>query len=410
MVATTGFIANVRREVSLDELSRYRDDFPILSREVNGRKLVYLDSAATSLKPQRVIDAVVEVYTRMTANVHRAIHALSEEVTNAFERSRDDVARFINAEAYEVAFVKNATEAINVVAHSFCDRGVLISEGEHHSNDLPWRGGKVQQVPVDENGGLRLGALEELLGKHQPKLLAISTIGNALGVAHPVREAIALAHAADCLVLLDGSQSVGHEPVDVRSLDCDFFCFSGHKMLGPSGVGVLQVRPNLHSEIKPLLLGGAMVEEVHADSVELRAFPGCLEAGTPPIESVIGLGEACLYLDEIGVDRIQAHCRSLVSRLREGLAKIPKVQLHGDPRRGIESIVNFTVAGQKPPGIAKILSDRFGIMVRSGFHCAQPLHEILDLGETVRVSVHLYNTGDEIDQLVDAIAMIAELP
>jgi cysteine desulfurase/selenocysteine lyase len=394
----------------LPDLSRFREDFPILRREVNGHKLVYLDSAATSLKPQAVVDAVVRFYTECTANVHRAVHALSEEATELFENARESVARFINAENREIVFVRHATEALNMVAASLRERGCVVAPlSEHHSNLLPWRNGESLQVPVTPEGMIDLDAARTLIKDHRPGLVTFSTVSNAWGTRQPVTELTAMAREVGALVLLDVSQSIGHEPIDVRQLDCDFACFSGHKMLGPSGVGVLYCRESVHDRMTPLLLGGSMVHQVHADSYEPLPFPWSHEAGTPNIEGVIGLGAACDYLEEVGPARIHDHGQALIEFARTKLAEVPDISLLGDVTGRPSSILAFSVEGIEAHGMSRILSSRFGIMARSGYHCAQPLHEACGTNETVRISTHLYNHADDIRHFVDSVETVVRM-
>lgn len=394
------------------DLRRCRDDFPLLQREVNGNPVIYLDSAATTLKPQAVIDAVLRFYTEYTANVHRAVHLLSEEATEAFEGARERLARFIGAESREIVFLRHATEALNLVAASLpVGSLVAVGDGEHHSNLLPWRGKALLRLPIDAAGGIELNEAAELMRARRPALLTMSTIGNALGTRQRVAELSTLAREVGALVLLDVSQSIGHEPVDVSKLDCDFLCFSGHKMLGPGGVGILYARSGKEAFLQPLLQGGSMVMNVGIESCELQPFPWCLEAGTPPIEAVLGLAAACDYLDSIGLEEIHAHNAVLSERLRSGLTGIARVEQHGgEGAEGAADIVNFSIAGLEAHGVARLLSNRYGIMVRSGYHCAQPLHELCGLPETVRASVHLYNSVEEIDVLVEALGTVARIP
>lgn len=369
-----------------------------------------MDSAATSLKPRSVIESVVRFYEESTANVHRAVHALSEEATELFEDARARIARFINADTREIVFVRHATEALNLVAHSLRSRGsVAVPLSEHHSNLLPWRSGHVVLLDLLPNGEVDVEAAQATIRKTRPGLVSMSTVSNALGVSLPVDALTAAARSVGACVLLDLSQSVGHGPVDVQNQDCDFACFSGHKMLGPSGVGVLYCRTDHRDGLEPLLAGGSMVQEVHRDSFSVQPFPWGLEAGTPNIEGVIGLGAACDYIQDVGLDLIQIHGRELTARTRAGLSRVSKVTLHAGLSESTDSIVAFSVAGQPAHGVARILSNRFGIMVRSGYHCAQPLHEELRLPESVRASFHLYNTPQEVDALVEAIGVIARI-
>jgi len=392
------------------KLSHYRNDFPILGRRLNGQPLIYLDSAATSLKPKSVIDSVCHFYREYTANVHRAIHLLSEEATEAFENARETVARFINAESREIAFVRNTTEALNVIAATFCSHGpIAVPLSEHHSNLLPWRSGKIVVLDVLPSGQVDLADAERKLSEFRPRIVTFSTVTNAFGVRQPVAELTAMAREIGAYVLLDISQSIGHEPVDMQEIDCDFACFSGHKMLGPSGVGVMYQREGLGMTVSPLLVGGSMISEVHRDSYSVLPFPWCIEAGTPNIEGVIGLAAACDYLNAVGLVNISNHCRSLMTKAREGLLNIPGVRIHGGSENMTETIVSFSIKGIAAHGIARMLSNRFSIMVRSGYHCAQPLHEVCKLPESVRLSVHLYNTQGEIESLVKAVSKIGEI-
>ena len=395
----------------IPDLSKHRSDFPILEREIDGRTVTYLDSAATSLKPQAVIDAVTGFYTGYTANVHRAVHALSEEATEAFEGARETVARFVNADTREIAFVRNATDAINVVAHTLRGKGCVIHPlSEHHSNLLPWRGGETVALDVLPGGELDLQAALRRIREVRPALLTMSTVSNALGNKLPISELTACAHEVSAYVMLDLSQSVGHEPVDVRALGCDFACFSGHKMLGPSGVGVLYRREGMADAVQPILVGGAMVHEVHVADHTYQPYPWGIEAGTPNIEGVIALGVACDYLENVGVDAIRVHCRHLTDHARAGLEKLKNVKIYGGAGEALsDSIVTFTVNGLAAHGVARMLSNRFAIMVRSGYHCAQPFHEACGIPETVRASVHLYNTVEEIRAFVKAVSIVAQM-
>lgn len=394
--------------IAVPDLSRYRSDFPVLTRQVLGRSVVYLDSAATSLKPRAVIDALTRFYSEYTANVHRAVHALSEEATEEYEEARAKVARFINADAREVAFTRNATEALNVVAHTVRELGpVAMPASEHHSNLLPWRSGTAVTLPVDADGRVDPARIRARLAETKPALVTFSSVSNALGTVLPVGEMTRWAREIGAYVMLDLSQSVGHEPVDVRGLDCDWAVFSGHKMLGPSGIGVLYQREGVKHPVQPLLIGGSMVHAVHVDDVEYRPFPWCLEAGTPNIEGAIALGAACEYLQGVGLERIHDHGTRLIATACNGLSSLRSVTVLGSEELRSSSIVTFRVGATAAHGVARILSNRFGIMVRSGYHCAQPFHEANKLPETVRASVHLYNTDEEIGRLVEAVGVVA---
>lgn len=393
----------------VSDLRRYRADFPLLQRRIEGRPVVYLDSAATALRPQRVIDGVLRYYTQCTANVHRAVHQLSEEATLEFENARERIARFIGAEAREIAFVRHATEALNLVARSLPEGAVVaVPDSEHHSNLLPWRRNPVLRLAVGNDGGVDLDQATAAMRARPPALLTLSPVSNALGTRQPVADLVGLARELGAAVMLDVSQCIGHEPVDVMELDCDYLCFSGHKMMGPGGVGVLYVKGGCEGKLRPLLVGGSMVLNVGVEDHELQAFPWSLEAGTPNIEGVLGLAEACKYLDEIGLREIAEHNQALSLGLRAGLREIPRVTIHSGAEAA--AITSFSLAGLPAHGVARLLSNRHSIMVRSGYHCAQPLHQIANLPESVRVSVHLYNTPEEIRACVDAIALAARMP
>lgn len=388
-----------------------RRDFSILQRQVNGRPLVYFDSAATSLKPKPVIDAVVNFYTQSCANIHRGVHLLSAEASELFEESRRRIAGFLNADEEETVFVRNATEAINLVCHSLEINGAVVTTlADHHSTALPWLDRfELRYVELDKDGSLSLPSYRKAL-RPGVALVCIPYISNALGVISPVREMIEMAHEAGALVLLDGSQSVPHMPTDVRELDCDFLAFSGHKMLGPSGIGVLFGKLDLLEQMAPFLKGGDMNKEVHKGWYVPADLPTKFEAGTPNIEGAIGLGAAVDYLEAVGMEKVEAHCRDLTAFALQEIAGIDKIQLYGpsDQNRRSASIT-FDLAGLEAHGLAKMLSQRFGIMVRSGYHCAQPLHEALDIPQTVRTSFYFYNTIDEIQRLSDALKEISEL-
>ncbi|XOV89171.1 MAG: aminotransferase class V-fold PLP-dependent enzyme [Pseudomonadota bacterium] len=387
----------------------YRNDFPILRRRLGELPLIYLDSGATSLKPQCVIDAVTGFYSECTANVHRSVHRLSEEATDRFEASREAVARFLNADSREIAFTRNATEALNLVAARTQSGPVALTVVEHHSNLLPWLAQEHFFLELDEYRRIDLEKAEAAISQKRPSLVTLATISNALGIRHPVEELIRIAHQYGSEVLLDLSQSVGHEPVDVFELDCDFACFSGHKMLGPSGVGVLYQKEGGRNPVLPRLLGGEMVHQAHIDSFEARPFPWGVEAGTPNIEGVIGLGAAVGYLDRVGVPAIRQHTAALAARLREGMQKIEGVHLLVPQSVASQTgIVTFQMDGMPAQGLARILSNRFAIMIRSGFHCAQPLHEAYGLPESSRASLHLYNTAEEIDLLLEALIRLRQ--
>lgn len=403
------------------DVEAIREDFPELKRTINGHPLAYLDNAATSLKPVQVIDAIVRFYREYNANVGRGIHTLAREATEAYEESRKKVAAFIGAREDEVVFVRNATEALNVIAYSWAlnklRKGDIIvaTVMEHHSNLLPWVrvaekvGAELRVVPVNDDGTLDYESLKE--AAKGASLIAITQKSNVLGVVNDIKAVASIARKEGAWIVVDGAQSVPHMPVNVRELDCDFLAFSGHKMLGPTGIGVLYARRELLEEFVPLYVGGGMISEVHCSREKCTATwaspPAMLEAGTPNIAGAIGLAAAVEYLRRVGTDRILRHERELTKSLLEMLSDVKGVNVLGpmdaDLRPGV---VSFTVNGFNPHEVAALLDLR-GIAVRSGLHCAQPLHEALGVREgSVRASLYLYNTEEEIHRLVDALKSI----
>jgi cysteine desulfurase/selenocysteine lyase len=402
------------------DVTRLRADFPVLERSVNGHALVYLDSAATSQKPQVVLDAVDAYYAGHNANVHRGVHTLGNEATDIFEGARERVARFIDAPAEGVVFVRNTTEALNLVASSFArellspgDR-ILLTEMEHHSNLVPWQlaadraGLELAFLSVDNDGRLDLSDLDELLAP-PTRLLSVGHQSNVLGTVVPLRSIIEAAHARDVLVCVDAAQSVPHMPVSVRDLGCDFLAFSGHKMCAPMGAGVLWARPELLERMPPFLGGGSMILRVSLERSSWSTVPHKFEAGTPDVGAAAGLVAACDYLDAIGLDRIHAHEQELTSHLLALLEETEGVEVYG-PRdlndRG--GAVSFNVAGVHAHDVGTIL-DRSGVAVRAGHHCCQPLMKRLGVAATARASVYLYNTHDEIDALGSALGEVRRI-
>lgn len=395
------------------DLARIRDDFPILRREEYGRPLAYLDSAASSQKPEPVIAALDEYYRGYNANVHRGVYRLSEEATEALERARGIVARFINApSAREVVWTRNTTEAINLVAQSWGranlgpgDR-VLLTEMEHHSNLVPWQmvaaatGAELDFLPIDGAGRLALDDLErQLVGT---RLVALTHMSNVLGTINPVAEVAAAARRAGALTLVDAAQSVPHFPVDVQALGVDFVAFSGHKMCGPTGIGVLWGRRELLRAMPPFLGGGSMIKTVTLRETTYADPPARFEAGTPAIGEAIALGVAANYLQDVGMEAIHAAERDLTMYAMSKLGEIPGVQLYGPPAAERGGVIAFNVGAIHPHDIAAVL-DRHGVAVRAGHHCCQPLMERLDVAATVRASLYLYTTAGEIDRLVEGI-------
>ena len=397
------------------DVARIRADFPILSRTVNGKTVVYLDNAATSQKPRQVIDAMSAVFEEYNANIHRGVYEFSETTTAAFEGARAKVAKFIGAkDDREVIFVRNATEGVNLVAYTWGrdniksgDR-IISTVLEHHSDFVPWQqlakdvGAQIVMIDVDEDGRLRRDQLSAEL-KKGAKLLAITHTSNGLGTVNPIKEIVAEAHSAGATVLVDAAQAVPHTPVDVADLDCDFLVFSGHKMLAPPGSGAVWVRMAILERMRPFLFGGDMISRVTVEKTEWNELPWKFEAGTSSYVDAIGLGAAVDYLEALGVAKIHEHELSLVAYLLPRLAEVPGVTVYGpktlDDRVGV---VSFNIEGIHPHDVASIF-DREGVCVRAGHHCNQLLMTRLGVAATTRASFYLYNTTDECDALLGAI-------
>jgi cysteine desulfurase/selenocysteine lyase len=386
---------------------------------VNGKSLVYLDNAATTQKPQVVIDAVSRYYTHDNANVHRGVHTLSQRATDSYEAARAKIQRFINAAAVEeIVFVGGATEAINLVAQSYArprlkpGDEIIVSAMEHHSNIVPWQlvgeqtGAVLKVVPINDAGELELDALRGLLGP-RTRLVAITHLSNALGSIVPIESVIALAHDRGVPVLVDGAQAISHLPVDVRALGCDFYAFSGHKIFGPTGIGVLYGRTELLDAMPPYQGGGDMIRSVTFDRTEYNDLPYKFEAGTPNIAGAIGLGAALDYVSTIGMQAIAAHERDLLTYATQAASGIPGLRIVGTARRKA-SILSFTLDGLHPHDIGTILDDQ-GVAIRAGHHCAMPVMQRYGIGGTARASFALYNTREEVDALVAGIRKAQEM-
>ena len=403
-----------RTEAAAARLDPYklRADFPILST-VNrfGKPLIYLDSAATSLKPLAVIEAVDGYNREYSANIHRGIYEIAERATNAYEAARASTARLINApEAAEIVFVRNATEAINLVAYSWGRRNIgrgdtiVLTEMEHHANLVPWqllvqeKDGDLEFIPITEDGVLSLEVYEALLHL-RPKLVAFTHVSNMLGTVNPVRELTDMAHAAGALVLIDGAQAVPHRPVDIQEIGADFYVFSGHKMLGPTGSGALWARRELLEAMPPFMAGGDMIREVHLRRSDWNDIPYKFEAGTPDISAQIGMGAAAEYLMVLGMEAVRTHEQELVRYAMEMLPReVPGIEIYGPAADQRGGVVSFNLPGIHPHDVAQIL-DRSGICVRAGHHCTMPLHEHFDLAASARASFDLYSIPEEIDAL-----------
>ena len=401
----------------MTSIETIRADFPILQRTVKDHPLAYLDNAASSQKPLAVLQAMDDYYRHTNANVHRGVHTLSEEATRLYEGARGRIGRFINAgSSKEIIFTRNATEAINLVAYSWgLDNlgpgdEVLITEMEHHANIVPWQlvcqrtGATLRYIPIDARGDLRLDLLDELLTE-RTRLFAFVAMSNVLGTINPTAQLVARAHAVGALALVDGAQSVPHMPVDVQALDCDFLVFSGHKMCGPTGIGVLYGRRDLLEQMPPFMGGGDMIREVHMDGSRWNSLPWKFEAGTPAIAEAIGLGAAVDYLSELGMPWVREQEHALVNYAVEKLSQVEGLRIigpDGDQRGGV---VAFTLDDIHPHDIAAIL-DSEGIAIRAGHHCAQPIHDHFGIVATARASFYFYNTFEEVDRLVAAMEKV----
>ncbi len=405
-------------EQPLDVL-RLRKDFPILEQTVHGRPLVYLDNAATTQKPRSVIDALVGFYTRDCSNIHRGVHELSERATRAYEDARASVARFINAASErEIVFVRGATEAFNLVAQSYgrthvgAGDEVLISAMEHHSNIVPWqllceeKKARLRVAPINQRGELLLDEFEKFLGP-RTRIVAVTQVSNALGTVNPVHRIVELAHAQGIPVMLDGAQAVQHMSVDVREIDCDFYAFSGHKMYGPTGIGVLYGRESLLNSMPPYQGGGDMISSVTFEKTLFAKLPHKFEAGTPSIAAGIGLGAALEYLESAGLEAIAAHEQDVLSYGTEVMARIPGVKIIGTAGKKA-SVLSFVIDGIHPHDVGTIL-DQEGIAIRTGHHCAQPVMEFFGIPATARASLGLYNTREDMDALAAGVRKVIEV-
>ncbi|HET9466094.1 MAG TPA: cysteine desulfurase [Gemmatimonadales bacterium] len=401
------------------DVARIRDDFPILQRQVRGNPLVYLDNAATSQKPQVVIDTITRFYAAENANIHRGVHYLSEHATAAYDEAREKVARFLNAQSSrEIIFTRGTTEGINLVAQSYGRTNlkpgddIVITTMEHHSNIVPWQlaceqtGAHLRVVPITDEGELELDALDRLL-TDRTRLVAVVHLSNALGTINPVKKVTAIAHARGIPVLVDGAQSVAHLEIDVQDLDCDFFVFSGHKVLGPTGVGVLYGKERLLEHMPPYQGGGDMIATVTLQRSTWAPLPAKFEAGTPMIAQVLGLGAALDYLSAVGLERVGAWEQELLRHATERLTQIAGVRLIGMAREKA-SVLSFVLGGVHPHDIGTILDDA-GVAIRAGHHCAQPVMERFGVPATARASFAFYNTPAEVDVLADGIKTVKKM-
>ncbi len=403
------------------DVKRVRQDFPILGREIRpGVKLVYLDSTATSQKPERVLRAMDEYYKTSNANIHRGVHTLAEEATAMYESARLRIANFVGAKSTrEVIYTRNATEAINLVAYTWgranLSRGdvVILTEMEHHSNLVPWqilaaeKELRLEFIPVTEDGLLDLQTYQDLL-EQKPRLVAFTHMSNVLGTINPAKEIIRQAHAAGAVTLVDAAQSVPHFKVDVQDLDADFVAFSGHKMCGPTGIGILYGKEALLEAMPPFMGGGDMIRKVYLRSFTPNDLPHKYEAGTPAVAEAVGLGTAVDYLSEIGREQIAAHEHSIMGYAMDRLAEVSGLRLLGPTLEQRGGVAAFTLDGIHPHDVAQIL-DQDGIAVRAGHHCAMPLHDRYQLEATTRASFYLYTTTEEVDALVNGLEKVKSI-
>ncbi len=401
------------------DIEKVRSDFPILSREVYGKPLIYLDNAATTQKPLCVLDAMRDEYLNVNANVHRGVHYLSQQATDLHEAARETVRRFINARSTsEIVFTRGTTESINLVVSSFCDEfmhegdEVIVTVMEHHSNIVPWqlqaakRGIAIKVVPMDNDGNLKTDEIEGLITP-KTKIISVAHVSNVLGTVNPVKDIAAIAHAHGLPILVDGAQSTPHFKVDVQELDCDFFVFSGHKMYGPTGIGVLYGKEEWLEKLPPYQGGGEMIESVSFDKTVFGQLPFKFEAGTPDYIATHGLAKAIDYIEALGMDNIAEHERGLTKYCMERLASIDGMRLFG-VSSGKDAVISFLVGNIHHLDLGTLL-DRLGIAVRTGHHCAQPLIDRLGIQGTVRASFALYNTREEVDALADGIERVRKM-
>ena len=408
------------------EINKIRKDFPILTRKINGKPFVYLDNAATTQKPLSVINKISEYYSFYNSNIHRAVYDIAEEATDAYELTRSKVGHFINARSTdEIIFTRNATEAINLVAYSWGRKNIkngdiiILSEQEHHSNIVPWqilakeKNAVIKYLKINETGNLNLNELEFYLNNNNNnnnvKLISLCHMSNALGNIIPLDQIIDMAHEYGIPILVDGAQSVPHIKTDVTDLDCDFLVFSAHKMLGPTGVGILYTKKNILEEMDPFISGGDMIKEVHKENTLFNDLPYRFEAGTPNIADVIGFSAALDYLNEIGMENIRRHEIDLTKYALKRMSELKQIKLYGDTNihnRG--GIISFNLGDIHPHDLATILNN-YGIAIRSGHHCAQVLMEKLDISATSRASFYIYNTKEEINIFINALGEAIKL-
>ncbi len=398
----------------MKQLLDLKKDFPILNEKVNGKPLVYLDNSATSQKPQEVINSITEYYTKYNSNVHRAVHTLGEKATLKYEEAHEKVANFINASKEEVIFTRNTTESINLLAHSLQiskSDNIVITDMEHHSNLIPWQqickktGAELRFIPIDKEGKLNL---KQIPIDNNTKVVSVVHISNVLGIINPVKELAKLAHQYGALFIVDAAQSVPHIKVDVKDLDADFMAFSGHKMLAPTGIGVLYGKKRLLQKLPPFLTGGGMISNVTKDASKWADIPNKFEAGTPNVSGAIALGVAVDYLQNIGMDEINKNVKELVSYLMKRLLELNNISIYGPENGDRTALVSFNLLNIHPHDVAEIL-DKEGIAIRAGHMCAKPLMDILGVNAVCRASPYFYNTKEDIDHLIESLKKVQEV-
>ncbi len=401
------------------DIQKIRADFPILKREVYGKKLVYFDNGATTQKPQAVIDVLVNYYTQDNSNIHRGVHYLSQQATVAYEQARENVQAYINAkEKHEVIFTKGTTDAINLMAHSFGEQfinegdEVVVSALEHHSNLVPWqvlckkKNAKLRIVPVNDKGEFIFSEYEKMINS-KTKIVTVAHVSNALGSVNPIKKIIEKAHQKDIPVLIDGAQGMPHFAVDVQELDCDFYAFSGHKMYAPMGVGVLYGKEKYLEEMIPYQMGGEMVDQVTYENTTYNVLPFKFEAGTPNVEAVLGLDAAINYMKSIGIEQIAHHENKLMKYASSELKKIEGIRIIGEAEQKA-GVISFLIGNIHPYDAGTII-DHFGIAIRTGHHCAQPIIDHFKIPGTIRASFAMYNEIEEIDLLIKAIKQVKKM-
>ncbi|MBI2107335.1 cysteine desulfurase [Candidatus Woesearchaeota archaeon] len=401
------------KQIKQLDIEKIRNDFPILSQKVNGKNLIYLDNSATSQKPQKVIDAITEYYKSYNSNVHRAIHSLGEKATLKFEEAHEKVAKFINAEKEEIIFTRNTTESLNLLAYSLGKNitskdNVVITEMEHHSNIIPWQqlckrtGAELRYIKIDKEGKLDL---KNTPIDNNTKIVSIAHVSNVLGTINPVKEIANIAHKNKALFIVDGAQSVPHIKVDVKDIEVDFLAFSGHKMLGPTGIGVLYGKKEYLKKMNPVFFGGGMISNVTKEDAQWADIPNKFEAGTPNIEGAIALASAIEYLENLGMDSINSYVKDLTTYAMKKLLELNNITIYGPENGDRTALISFNLIGIHPHDVAQLL-DKEGIAVRAGHMCAKPLMQVMDTQSVCRASFYFYNTKQEVDFLADSLKKV----